>query len=125
MGDTYNKLTKELSVLKKEIHSLKTPTPMTNVLGEHSPSKENQIEGLKDSYNFQMLDNIEVKLNECLGLASTSKENVMTPASPRDLNDSSVHELETNLKAKDDEVKALWNVIKEMNKNKGGNMDMN
>lgn len=34
------------------------------------------------------------------------------------------NEMEENLKVKEDEVKVLWNVIKELNKNKGEKIDI-
>jgi len=73
---------------------------------------------------MKKLETLETKINECFQEGESFKENkgehnayseyLHSPS----LAAESARDMEENLKAKDDEVKVLWNVIKELNKGK-------
>ena len=75
--------------------------------------------------DMRKLDTLETKINECFQESDCSKENWGTYDDPYaeylkspSVATESARDMEESLKAKDDEVKVLWNVIKELNKGK-------
>ena len=67
---------------------------------------------------LQKLEQIESKIKAFESLAD-NKENISQIISPRQFEGEPLPtEVEDHIKSKDDEIKVLWNVIKEINKGK-------
>ena len=65
------------------------------------------------------LEQLENKIKHFQSLAAHDKENINQIISPRQFDsDALPTEVEDHIKSKDDEIKVLWNVIKEINKGK-------
>lgn len=69
------------------------------------------------------IDQLELKLAEVFGQSSHKENNFAWDYLPSPSVDAN-NDLEESLKVKEEEVKVLWNVIKELNKTKGEKLDL-
>lgn len=113
----FGKLSSELNNLRDEISNLKSPHADRREM--LSPTKTNE----QDLYSEARLDNLETKLRDCFEV-STKKDKENFPAEYLRSPEQPEERVEEQLKSKDDEVKVLWTVIKELNKSKESKMDL-
>ena len=119
-SNTYGILSQELSALKTEIQGLKSPHAKREVL---SPSKYEQ----PSTFNYKGFEELDddAQIVESVEKENLPSEYLVSPSIGESVAESKGEDgLVGNLKAKEEEVNVLWNVIKELNKNKDDKMDM-
>ena len=100
--EPYSNLSKELKELRTQIKLIKSPHDAT-ASGTSSPIKQDS------EYHDDIISQGEFSDKE-----NIPKEYLVSPSNMTE----SEKQMEENLKAKDSEVKMLWNVIKELHKGK-------